>query len=430
VNERARQPDQTGASCWHGNCETYEDHHREAQAGGEEEGCWPREGEGDGREGEVGEQARSQAQGHQEGVREGDGGEAEGARQAQHDEEGDRERRGVLSGTGGVLPPVQFPDLSWPTAEKAAIIHALEFSRGNKRHAARVLRIGKTSFYRKLAEYDLEGLCDELRAEFGFPRHNGHSPAPKDRPPEFSIQQAEREAIARALQHSAGKVVPASRLLKLGKTTVRRKLREFEAAGVPITLEATAVQSSVLARETAEHEPRSRLRHEAIERVRRGVPVSTAAELAGVPLRLVREWVAGEVKPRVTPEAAEQRRATIVDAWKAGGSVSDVASQIGVSSGYVRRVLREAGLRDDASASSRAISSLRQLTQGELNACVNAYAETGSLEGAARRVGLPRATIRAALEQRGVMRGGERHGPRHPWRQAADRGAARKARAA
>lgn len=42
-------------------------------------------------------------------------------------------------------------------AEKQAIRRALHYARGNKRKAARLLHIGKTTLYRKLKAYDLEG---------------------------------------------------------------------------------------------------------------------------------------------------------------------------------------------------------------------------------------------------------------------------------
>ncbi len=41
-------------------------------------------------------------------------------------------------------------------AEKQAIKRALAYARGNKRKAARLLHIGKTTLYRKLKQYDLE----------------------------------------------------------------------------------------------------------------------------------------------------------------------------------------------------------------------------------------------------------------------------------
>lgn len=41
-------------------------------------------------------------------------------------------------------------------AEKQAIRRALTYARGNKRKAARLLHIGKTTLYRKLKQYDLE----------------------------------------------------------------------------------------------------------------------------------------------------------------------------------------------------------------------------------------------------------------------------------
>lgn len=41
-------------------------------------------------------------------------------------------------------------------AEKQAIRRALAYARGNKRKAARLLHIGKTTLYRKLKQYDLE----------------------------------------------------------------------------------------------------------------------------------------------------------------------------------------------------------------------------------------------------------------------------------
>ena len=41
-------------------------------------------------------------------------------------------------------------------AEKQAIRRALHYARGNKRKAARLLHIGKTTLYRKLKAYDLE----------------------------------------------------------------------------------------------------------------------------------------------------------------------------------------------------------------------------------------------------------------------------------
>ncbi len=41
-------------------------------------------------------------------------------------------------------------------AERNAIKRALDYARGNKRKAARLLRIGKTTLYRKLKTYDLE----------------------------------------------------------------------------------------------------------------------------------------------------------------------------------------------------------------------------------------------------------------------------------
>jgi DNA-binding NtrC family response regulator len=41
-------------------------------------------------------------------------------------------------------------------AEKTAIRRALNYARGNKRKAARLLHIGKTTLYRKLKQYDLE----------------------------------------------------------------------------------------------------------------------------------------------------------------------------------------------------------------------------------------------------------------------------------
>jgi two-component system NtrC family response regulator len=40
-------------------------------------------------------------------------------------------------------------------AEKNAIVRALQYARGNKRKAARLLHIGKTTLYRKLKQYDL-----------------------------------------------------------------------------------------------------------------------------------------------------------------------------------------------------------------------------------------------------------------------------------
>lgn len=45
--------------------------------------------------------------------------------------------------------------LSLQEAERQAIRRALTYARGNKRKAARLLRIGKTTLYRKLKQYDL-----------------------------------------------------------------------------------------------------------------------------------------------------------------------------------------------------------------------------------------------------------------------------------
>ena len=39
---------------------------------------------------------------------------------------------------------------------EAAIRRALHYTHGNKRKAARLLHIGKTTLYRKLKQYDLE----------------------------------------------------------------------------------------------------------------------------------------------------------------------------------------------------------------------------------------------------------------------------------
>lgn len=50
------------------------------------------------------------------------------------------------------------PQLSLEAAEKVAVRRALMHSGGNKRKAARMLGIGKTTLYRKMRNYDLEGV--------------------------------------------------------------------------------------------------------------------------------------------------------------------------------------------------------------------------------------------------------------------------------
>ena len=53
-------------------------------------------------------------------------------------------------------PPAPDEELALTVIERNAICRALAHTRGNRRQAARVLRIGKTTLYRKLAAYGLE----------------------------------------------------------------------------------------------------------------------------------------------------------------------------------------------------------------------------------------------------------------------------------
>lgn len=63
--------------------------------------------------------------------------------------------RDAAGSAGG---PAGSPEeqLTLEFAERTAIKRALEYARGNKRKAARLLRIGKTTLYRKLKTYELE----------------------------------------------------------------------------------------------------------------------------------------------------------------------------------------------------------------------------------------------------------------------------------
>jgi transcriptional regulator of acetoin/glycerol metabolism len=47
--------------------------------------------------------------------------------------------------------------LSMADAERRAIQHALQKAKNNKLEAARLLGIGKTTLYRKLRDYDMDG---------------------------------------------------------------------------------------------------------------------------------------------------------------------------------------------------------------------------------------------------------------------------------
>jgi transcriptional regulator of acetoin/glycerol metabolism len=46
--------------------------------------------------------------------------------------------------------------ISLPESEKQAIVNALATTGGNRGEAARLLRIGRTTLYRKLKEYNIQ----------------------------------------------------------------------------------------------------------------------------------------------------------------------------------------------------------------------------------------------------------------------------------
>ena len=49
------------------------------------------------------------------------------------------------------------PILPLPEMERRAIVHALEFTKGDRLMAAGLLGIGRTTLYRKLKEYQMAG---------------------------------------------------------------------------------------------------------------------------------------------------------------------------------------------------------------------------------------------------------------------------------
>lgn len=95
-------------------------------------------------------------------------------------------------------------------------------------------------------------------------------------------------------------------------------------------------------------------RAEALDRVRRGVALTVAAELAGVTFKTLREWMrdAGVTKPKPRPRIEPERgwvrhspeaRARAVAAYVAGKSSDEAAGPLGVGRGTLLGWVRDAG---------------------------------------------------------------------------------------
>ena len=55
-----------------------------------------------------------------------------------------------------VFPEGQLPELAFDAYERACVERALEECEGSATHAARILRVGKSSMYRYIAKYNLQ----------------------------------------------------------------------------------------------------------------------------------------------------------------------------------------------------------------------------------------------------------------------------------
>ena len=112
--------------------------------------------------------------------------------------------------------PAKEP-LSLDHYERLVLLHALAECKGDALAAADLLRIGKSSMYRKMRDH-------------GIPRTRGRT-VPPIRPDDsipgpVSLKAYERHAVERALAEAGGSTLKAAKLLHVSKSSMYRMVEE------------------------------------------------------------------------------------------------------------------------------------------------------------------------------------------------------------
>jgi len=118
------------------------------------------------------------------------------------------------------IDPVR--EYSVDTAERNAIVAALDFTGGNARLAARLLGIGRVTLHRRVDMFELKPLLSSIRCGL----------LPKCSRPPPTMDQAMRWAIIAALLKSNGCIRRAAALLRVGRTALYRGMRSYDLGDV------------------------------------------------------------------------------------------------------------------------------------------------------------------------------------------------------
>src|SRR5579859_1939413 len=132
------------------------------------------------------------------------------------------DNRLLLALSGPQIASAAHPQLPEPQAvvpfiklESQAIMNALVQTGGDTTLTARLLGIGRTTVYRRVEQYQLG---EHLR------------PAPQLPEPQAVVllTELESQAIANALAHTGGNAALTARLLGIGRTTVYRRVKQYQ----------------------------------------------------------------------------------------------------------------------------------------------------------------------------------------------------------
>jgi len=121
----------------------------------------------------------------------------------------------VRNGRGTLLAKRQGivkTERSLEDGSRQLYLKALELANGNKSEAARLLGMGRATFYRKLSELGLGPVsraADALREE------------------KNAVEESSRNLYLRALKMAGGNATHAAKLLQIGRATFYRKLAEY-----------------------------------------------------------------------------------------------------------------------------------------------------------------------------------------------------------